>query len=287
MSHSIGPPDGLVGTAGGGGDLAPGVLRSGCRAGARVNIMTLVAEKMSKANAQARSEERASTVATGRAFMPPRRTKRIRFQRGRGPLPVCHNTTRGSVRAQRASCSPGLSPPASGSGTERSEAASQRASIEVAAATQRSGVKRTETDGVRLARGGSLRGWRMVPRRRPRRAGRSIVAGARVPAPSRAVCRRQAKPAPTLWRVLSQARDEALAASHLCQRSEAGIRCRARTAMPLPVSRLSCAGNAVEWSRSLRSEKRNGVDAPAQVVESGPHRDNQSRDGARSACSRV
>ena len=32
--------------------------------------------------------------------------------------------------------------------------------------------------------------WCMVPRRRPRRTGTSIVAGARVPVPSRAVCRR-------------------------------------------------------------------------------------------------
>lgn len=77
-----------------------GSCAAGAGAGARVNIMALVAKKMSKANAQARSEGQASTVAIGRAFMPSSRTEQIRFQRGRGPFPVCLNTTRGSVRAQ-------------------------------------------------------------------------------------------------------------------------------------------------------------------------------------------
>ena len=58
----------------------------------------------------------------------------------------------------------------------------------------------------------------------------------------------------------------------LCQRSESGVGRRARAAVPLPVSRLRRAGNAVKRTRSLRSGSRSGVDVPAHVVESGPPR---------------
>ena len=163
---------------------------------------------------------------------------------------VCLNSIRTSGRAQRASTV--LLPVSAGF-------------------RLRSGVQRTETDGVRLVRGGSLRGWCMVPRRRPRRAGTSIVAGARVPAPSRAVCHRLVWGAGAALCGVCCRRHETKHAPPNSLPAERGRRLRrARAAVPQPVSRLRCAGNAVKWSRSLRSEKRNGVDVPAQVVESGP-----------------
>jgi len=73
-----------------------------------------------------------------------------------------------------------------------------------------SDLKRTES---RTASGGSLTGWRQSARR-PSLGRRRSVAGALICAPSLTVCRRQAKPAPTVLPVLSQGRDEARAASN-------------------------------------------------------------------------
>lgn len=58
------------------------------------------------------------------------------------------------------------------------------------AAAQRSVEQRKRSGRVRPVPGGSRRVLALCPVRKPRRAGTSIVAGARVPAPSRAVCRR-------------------------------------------------------------------------------------------------
>ena len=80
-------------------------------------------------------------------------------------------------------------------------------------------------------------------------------------------------------RVLSQERDEARAAWHLCQRSEVGV--RAAPAVT-PFSRsgaFACLATELcrEWSEVVapwaqpRCEKRSGMDVPAQVVESGPN----------------
>ena len=66
----------------------------------------LCAASGSKANAQARSEERASTVAIGRAFMPSAEWSAVHHSGVAVPALFASNTTRASVRAERASLGP-------------------------------------------------------------------------------------------------------------------------------------------------------------------------------------
>ena len=124
--------------------------------------------------------------------------------------------------------------------------------------------------GVRLSRGGSLRVLAHGPKRRPSLAGTRSVAGARVPAPCHAVCRRLQWVAGAALCGGSRRRRHAppnpLPAERVRRRSP----CSRSGASP--VSRLRCAGNRAKRPRSLRSGSRSGVDAPAHVVESGPPR---------------
>lgn len=97
---------------------------------------------------QGRVPRRAGTsiVALGRSFMPSAERSAYDFSAGADPLCLHQLDTRNAGERQRDSSR--LSPPASGCGTECSEAASQRSGS--LAAAQRSEVQRTETDGVRL-----------------------------------------------------------------------------------------------------------------------------------------
>ena len=72
-----GPPDGLAGQAGGGGDPSPGVLRSGCRerGGIEYNC-SCVWRGYSKAGTQPRNEELSEKRIAGWSCMPSAQTER-------------------------------------------------------------------------------------------------------------------------------------------------------------------------------------------------------------------
>ena len=173
----------------------------------------LCAASGSKANAQARSEERASTVAIGRAFMPSAERSET-ISAGSRSLPCLHQT-RHAPACERSEHHRGLSPVASGSGTERSEAAVRRCGSPVAA--QRSGVKRTETPESGSPRGGSLR----------------MSVRSNAPEQSRsAVCRRPHGSRGPRSAACAVAGTRRSTRRLTCQRSESGIGCRAREPTP-------------------------------------------------------
>ena len=121
--------------------------------------------------------------------MPSRRTKRLPDQRGRGIQ--LSASTRHAKRASECEYPPCLSP--SNRDVERNEAgaasvrAMQRGRPRLRSGMECSGSETQESGKPSAA---VCACWCMGPRRRPRRTGTSIVAGARVPVPSRAVCRR-------------------------------------------------------------------------------------------------
>jgi len=168
---------------------------------------------LSKAEPQARRNEHRRR---SRAFMPSRRTERIRYERGRGFVCSPGLDTRQRASECESQCSPACLRRLQAAERKAAKAAGQRSGS--LAAAKRSGVQRPETDGVR----------------------HRDVSGAR------------------------SVSDTVLA-------SEAW-----------PVSRLRCAGNEVKVRAALAS-KRNGMDVPAQVVESGFPRPDECRDGAKHA----
>jgi len=196
----------------------------------------------------------ASTVAIGRAFMPAAERSESLFLRGRGPLPVCLHTIRAACESASVT-RPCLSPPASGRGTERSEAAGQR-SCSLAAA-QRSEVQRTETDGVRVLRTGNLPAtvcacWRMCqaeaqPRRNEKRSRSAGIVRQAAQSVAASFGSRGSRSA--AWA------SDARAAKHDCQRSES-------------------ASDAVLAQRCLACLRaglcRNGMERPRRCLPSSP-----------------
>jgi hypothetical protein len=119
-----------------------GSCAAGAGAGARVNIMALVSEKISaRRSAQTRRNEHRSTSPVLHSINAERSETKLAGSRRR--MISCE-----ACEPDLGAC---LSPPASDCGTEWSDSG-QRAgdSARSCAAAKRSGVKQAETDGVRL-----------------------------------------------------------------------------------------------------------------------------------------
>ena len=201
-----------------------GPARAGAGAGAGVNITALVAGKWRKAEPQARKHEHRGR---SRSVVPAAERSEAEAS-GVAVRRVPVHAPR-SGRAQRVKTVPCLSPVASGSALKRNESRPLRASLR-GRGRRRSGAQGSERKRRSQA---PLRWQSAVPPRRPRRAGTSIVAGARGG-------RRLPPPACPGPRAAAGA-SVAFAAWHRWQRSEAGAGPCSRSGPP-PVSEAGRAG---------------------------------------------
>ena len=174
--------------------------------------------------------------------MPSRRTKRFPAQRGRGIQ--LSASTRHAKRASGCEHPPGLSPPDSGCGTECSKAVRQW-SRSLAAATW------SEVQQTANGRSQAIHRRQSADECEEPRTGANSV---RSLPPVRALC---GVCFGSTCRVINVS-------------AKRGRRLRrSRAAVPLPVSRLSCAGNGVKWSLRGRSPgARNGAEWTCQLRSS-------------------
>ena len=164
MSHSIGPPDGKAGQAGGGGvPRHRGSCASGCRCWGESGHNGPCVREM-KQGAATGAQRGTSEHRQAKPFLHAINAERSEFQSaGSRSLPVCMKHDTRSVRVGEHPR--GLSPAASGCGTERSVAAGQRSCSLVAA--QRSGVQRTEMPESGCSAAAVCVCWRTVPSEGP------------------------------------------------------------------------------------------------------------------------